>query len=63
MPEQQTQCPRCQQLFACKSDSIQLCECRTVHLDPAQLEFIRLQYSECLCVKCIRELKEEQSAL
>jgi hypothetical protein len=52
-------CPRCQQSFECKSGSILLCQCQTVLLTPEQLEYIASQYEDCLCSKCLLEIRAE----
>ncbi|MFN3852373.1 MAG: cysteine-rich CWC family protein [Spirosomataceae bacterium] len=59
------ECPRCGSVFTCKANSVLKCDCMWIDLNPNELRYIR-EYSEvtfgeytCLCVKCLRELKEE----
>ena len=56
---EQKQCPRCQRLFECKAGSILLCQCQTVYLTPEHLELVNLQYNDCLCSKCLKEVRVE----
>jgi len=50
-------CPRCRQEFECKTGSILLCQCQTVALDETQLAWIAERYDDCLCSRCLRELR------
>lgn len=60
MPKHESkQCARCKSLFECKSGSIMLCQCQTVVLSAEQLEFISQQYEDCLCSRCLLELRAE----
>lgn len=34
-----------------------LCQCSTIRLTHEELEFIQLQYEDCLCAQCMKELK------
>ncbi|HEB67340.1 MAG TPA: hypothetical protein ENI93_05275 [Gammaproteobacteria bacterium] len=52
-------CPRCRRAFECKSGSILLCQCQTVVLDEAQLAWIAERYDDCLCSRCLREVRSE----
>ncbi len=52
-------CPRCRRPFECKSGSILLCQCQTVVLDDDQLAWIAGHYDDCLCSRCLRELRSE----
>lgn len=61
-------CPRCDQLFTCRVNSILKCDCMWLDLSPADLAYIQ-EYSEitfgeytCLCVNCLRELQAERQA-
>jgi len=56
---EEKQCPRCRRLFECKSGSILLCQCQTVLLSPEQLEYIAFRYEDCLCSRCLREVRGE----
>ncbi|HEB86381.1 MAG TPA: hypothetical protein ENI68_05100 [Gammaproteobacteria bacterium] len=51
------QCPRCQQLFECKSGSITLCHCAETPLPGDILEALRLRYDDCLCAACLQEIQ------
>lgn len=52
-------CPRCGAAFDCKSEDIKHCVCASVSLTEKQIEFIQLNYSGCLCINCLRTIKEE----
>jgi hypothetical protein len=59
-PKHETKlCPRCNASFECKSGSILLCQCQTVVLSAEQLEYINLQYADCLCAKCLLAVRSE----
>ena len=58
--EQKT-CPRCHTVFECKTGSIELCQCQTVILDEAQLDYIHARYDDCLCAACLAELRSESN--
>ena len=64
LPKHETKdCPRCNKEFECKSGSILLCQCQTVVLSPEQLEYIANQYDDCLCAKCLVEVRAEYNQL
>lgn len=64
MPKHESkQCPRCQSLFECKSGSIMLCQCQTVVLSSEQLEYISQRYDDCLCSRCLLEVRSEYNGL
>ncbi|RFS19732.1 hypothetical protein DVR12_21785 [Chitinophaga silvatica] len=50
-------CPRCQSLFECRVGTILRCQCQEVVLSEEELEYIRQEFSGCLCADCLRELK------
>lgn len=52
-------CPRCSTHFECKVGSILLCQCSTVHLSEVESDFIREQYSDCLCSSCMVQVKAD----
>ncbi len=52
-------CPRCHRSFECKSGSILICQCQTVLLDEAQLAWIAERWDDCLCSRCLREVRSE----
>ncbi|MBZ9729900.1 cysteine-rich CWC family protein [Salegentibacter sp. JZCK2] len=52
-------CPRCKTEFECKVGSIQLCQCSDIKLENKELEYIRGLYENCLCARCMKELKTE----
>jgi hypothetical protein len=49
-------CPRCQQVFECKTGDIAHCQCNTVSLTLAERSFIEERYTDCLCADCLRDL-------
>jgi Cysteine-rich CWC len=52
-------CPRCKAIFECKVGSVALCQCRGVSLNDAQLRFIRQHFNDCLCAKCMTEMRKD----
>jgi uncharacterized protein YjdB len=51
-------CPRCKAEFECRHDNLMECSCITVTLDAQQLRFIGENYEDCLCLSCLRDVKE-----
>ncbi len=56
-------CPRCQREFECKTGSILLCQCSQIEMTAEQLEYSHSQYTDCLCLACLKELRVEYNGL
>ncbi|MCW3126930.1 MAG: hypothetical protein JWO03_2588 [Bacteroidetes bacterium] len=54
-----THCPRCHIGFECKVGDIQSCECNSISLDDKERAYISLRFKDCLCAKCMAEMKKE----
>lgn len=54
---EEKQCPRCKVNFECKAGSITQCQCKDIKLTESETAFIKKQYNDCLCIKCLKELK------
>ena len=52
-------CPRCQAEFECRKDSILECQCVQVTLNAEEQIYIADRYNDCLCKKCLEEIKKE----
>lgn len=52
-------CSRCGIQIECKSYNIKSCECSEISLIKEEIEFIHLKYQDCLCNKCLMEMKDE----
>ncbi|RRB02335.1 cysteine-rich CWC family protein [Larkinella rosea] len=52
-------CPRCGAVFECKVGNINLCQCMAVQLTDAQREYVRGQFTNCLCANCLQEVRAE----
>ncbi len=52
-------CARCNFRFECKVGSILLCQCAEVDLTDQERDYLKAQYNDCLCAKCMREMKSE----
>ncbi len=52
-------CQRCKAGFECKLGSISICQCSTVVLTEHERNYIAECFSDCLCAKCMKELKSE----
>lgn len=48
-------CPKCSSEFICRADSIELCSCHNVKLNVGVRDYIKTNYGECLCPKCLDE--------
>jgi len=51
-------CPLCKEEFICKAGIISQCECFSITLSDKTREILREKYDECLCVKCLKKLEE-----
>lgn len=51
-------CPRCQQPFYCGASDAR-CDCFDLKLDEAMRQQLAARYSGCLCLACLRELKQQ----
>ena len=50
-------CPRCGKKFICRhNDDITKCQCASVQLTPEARNYIASEYTDCLCVDCLREI-------
>jgi hypothetical protein len=52
-------CPRCHQPFECKAGSITQCNCTQIHLSEEEKAFIADRYEDCLCLSCLKDLKNK----
>ena len=50
-------CPRCGGLFSCLHDHISECQCASVTLDALQRAYIEMNYADCLCKTCLKEIQ------
>lgn len=56
---QQKTCSRCLTSFECKAGSIEQCQCQTLVLSEAELDYIHDRYDDCLCAACLQALRQE----
>jgi Cysteine-rich CWC len=56
---EQKYCPQCKLQFECKAGSIHLCQCSNIYLNKEEKDFIATQFEDCLCINCLRQLKEK----
>lgn len=55
-------CTICQQKFECKVGNITECQCFTIQLSLEEMNLIeQAGYTDCLCIGCLRSLKEKIS--
>ena len=52
-------CPRCSVAFECKVGSVATCQCSGITLNDEERAFIEDRYEDCLCRKCLLELKNQ----
>ncbi len=52
-------CPKCHAAFECKVDDIKNCFCSSIQGSPKVYQFIKEQYTSCLCEKCLKDLCKE----
>ncbi|WP_072998454.1 cysteine-rich CWC family protein [Mariniphaga anaerophila] len=53
-------CPVCNETFECRNDDILKCDCIEVILSKEDYEYVRSNYSDCLCKKCLINIKTER---
>jgi hypothetical protein len=51
-------CPRCRAPFECKVGDVAQCQCAGIGMSAAERQFIADRYQDCLCRKCLLELKQ-----
>jgi Cysteine-rich CWC len=54
------ECPRCGNLFECKANTPQRCDCVKIKLTPSEILFIRTEMmddEDCLCGTCLDDLR------
>lgn len=56
---EQKKCSRCSSEFECKVGDIANCDCSRVHLTLEEQLFVETRYSDCLCLSCLRDLKNK----
>ncbi|MZG53614.1 MAG: cysteine-rich CWC family protein [Nitrospinae bacterium] len=49
-------CPRCGTHFECENDSPKPCQCDDVPLSKKQLDYIRGNFENCLCLDCLHQI-------
>jgi hypothetical protein len=52
-------CPRCRQEFVCNPFNIAGCNCSKIELSYEETQYISAQFNDCVCNKCLTELKYE----
>ena len=56
-------CPRCAVEFECKTGTILQCQCSKIEMSAEQLEYSNAQYDDCLCLRCLKEIRSEYNNL
>lgn len=60
MPQHEPKiCARCSREFICRAGDIANCECSSVALTIDERSFIEDRYEDCLCIDCLKELKNK----
>ena len=56
-------CPRCGAKFICRhDDDITKCPCASVQLTSEACKYISENYTDCLCVNCLRKINTRRLA-
>lgn len=59
MPQHDPQiCPRCSKDFVCRVGDVPNCQCSSITLTVEERAFIEDRYHDCLCIDCLRDLKD-----
>lgn len=48
-------CARCSADFTCREDRTDLCQCTRTYMVPGSRDFVKDNYSSCLCHQCLKE--------
>ena len=59
----QLRCERCNKIFICDSENIDVCQCRDIKLSQQQRDGLSESYSDCLCRDCLRELQQSSDSV
>jgi hypothetical protein len=52
-------CPHCNQLFECNAGNITQCQCYGINISVQERAYINVRYTDCLCSKCLLQLKKD----
>ena len=52
----QKNCAKCNKPFECNTKNISSCDCNKVKLSPKQIEKLKQDYDNCLCLDCLKKL-------
>lgn len=52
-------CPRCHSAFECKAGNIFSCQCNKINLSEKEKEYLACNYTDCLCVDCLEDIKQK----
>lgn len=52
-------CARCNQSFECKPFDIGNCQCASIQLGSEEKHYLQTQYDDCLCINCLRAIRQE----
>jgi hypothetical protein len=55
-------CPRCNSSFECQNNNILECDCITVTLSAEDYQYVSNNYTDCLCIKCLNQIKNGTTA-
>ncbi|MBC7863645.1 MAG: cysteine-rich CWC family protein [Bacteroidia bacterium] len=50
-------CSRCHDLFDCNAENISQCRCHKLMLEKEVIQFVAENFSGCLCIPCLVQLK------
>lgn len=59
----QTYCAKCGLAFNCFSENIKECFCNSISINPSALEYIKNNYTGCLCKNCLTEVNKLNSII
>ncbi|WP_029904458.1 cysteine-rich CWC family protein [Prevotella sp. 10(H)] len=48
-------CGKCAAVFVCRQDKVELCHCSKIKLREGIRQYIKENYANCLCSKCLEE--------
>ena len=63
MKYQQETCPLCDRSFICKVGNVSQCQCAKVELTIDIIRFLKDEFNACLCIDCLRFIKNHPSLL
>lgn len=54
-------CSRCYKTFECNANNIEACECSQIKPNEKELNFIKENFYDCVCLYCLKEIQSQSA--